>query len=288
VPPPSVRERTPVRLILGTADFKADAVTPRILDRFVAAGGRAIDVANVYGEGESERAVGKWLGSRASDDLIVLYGKGCHPPYCSPDLVRKEVEEALTLLGVERLDVFMLHRDDAAIPVGEWADALQSEVDGGRIGGFGVSNWTLSRFRELEDYAGAGDGPVVFSNHFSLGEMVRPSWPGCLALTKDELGELLEGDVEVLAWASLAMGYFAGRDAPSWESAENEARRSRARTLARELGTTAHAVALAYILHQPPKVRPVIGTRSEAHLDEALSAARIELTDYQLTWLETG
>jgi aryl-alcohol dehydrogenase-like predicted oxidoreductase len=58
--------------------------------------------------------------------------------------------------------------------------------------------------------------------------------------------------------------------------------------LATELGTTAHAVALAYILHQPPRVRPVIGTRSEAHLDETLSATRIELTDDQLTRLETG
>jgi len=118
--------------------------------------------------------------------------------------------------------------------------------------------------------------------------MVRPTWPGCLGLSSEELEQLLEGDVEVLAWASLAMGYFAGREAPSWESAENEARRARAAMLATELGTTAHALALAYILHQPSRVRPVIGTRSEAHLDETLSATRIELTDDQLTWLETG
>jgi aryl-alcohol dehydrogenase-like predicted oxidoreductase len=277
-----------MRPVLGTADFRDDEVTGRILDRFCAAGGRAIDVANVYGEGESERAVGKWLRSRASDDRIVLYGKGCHPPFCAPDLVGKEVEQAVTLLGVERLDVFMLHRDDTAIPVGEFADALRAEVDAGRIGGFGVSNWTLDRFRELERYVGTGGGLAAFSNHFSLGEMVRPTWPGCLGLSSEELEQLLEGDVEVLAWASLAMGYFAGREAPSWESAENEARRARAAMLATELGTTAHALALAYILHQPSRVRPVIGTRSEAHLDETLSATRIELTDDQLTWLETG
>src|SRR4029079_6284455 len=72
-----------------------------------------------------------------------------------------------------------------------------------------------------------GGGLAAFSNHFSLGEMVRPTWPGCLGLSSEELEQLLEGDVEVLAWASLAMGYFAGREAPSWETAEKEAPRRR-------------------------------------------------------------
>jgi aryl-alcohol dehydrogenase-like predicted oxidoreductase len=100
---------------------------------------------------------------------------------------------------------------------------------------------------------------------------------------------LLVGDgLEVLAWASLAMGYFAGRDAPHWASAENSARRRRAVELGRELRTTANVVALAYILHQPENVRPVIGTRSAAHLDEALSARDVRLSDEQLRWLESG
>ncbi len=136
--------------------------------------------------------------------------------------------------------------------------------------------------------AGSASSLVAFSNHFSLAEMVTPTWPGCRAVTTEELTELVESGVEILAWASLAMGYFAGRDAPHWPSAENAERRARAAELAAGLRTTAHAAALAYVLHQPDSVRPVIGTRSEAHLDEALSATGIHLDEEQLAWLEAG
>jgi aryl-alcohol dehydrogenase-like predicted oxidoreductase len=82
----------------------------------------------------------------------------------------------------------MLHRDDPAVPVTAFADALHDEVAAGRIGGFGVSNWTRARYRELKQHVGGVDGGLVaFSNHFSLREMVTPTWPGCLAVTKDEL-----------------------------------------------------------------------------------------------------
>jgi aryl-alcohol dehydrogenase-like predicted oxidoreductase len=84
------------------------------------------------------------------------------------------------------------------------------------------------------------------------------------------------------------MGYFAGRESPSWDSAENQARRRRANKLAEQLGTTPNAVALSYALHQPGPVLAVIGTRSEAHLAEALAACELELSREQLAWLETG
>jgi aryl-alcohol dehydrogenase-like predicted oxidoreductase len=280
-----------VRLVLGTADLRDEPLTSRLLDQFYDAGGRAIDVANVYGDGESEQGVRKWLRTRRVRDEVTLYGKGCHPPHCRPELVAVEVDRALALLGVDWLDVFMLHRDDPDTPVDRFADALREQVAAGKIGGFGVSNWTLGRFVDLKDHLGGSsgdDGLVVFSNHFSLGEMVTPTWPGCLGLTKAELERVLETGVEVLAWASLAMGYFAGRHAPSWHSPGNEARRDRASTLASKLGSTANAVALAYVLHEPERVRPVIGTRSEEHLAEALSAGGITLTAEHIAWLETG
>jgi aryl-alcohol dehydrogenase-like predicted oxidoreductase len=278
-----------VRLVLGTADLHDEPLTSRLLDQFYDAGGRAIDVANVYGDGESERGVGKWLRTRRVRDEVVLYGKGCHPPYCSPELVAHEVQRALELLYVERLDVFMLHRDDPAVPAQAFADALSEQLAAGTIGGFGVSNWTPARFLELRDALDErSDGLVAFSNHFSLGAMVTPTWPGCLGVTKADLERVLDTGVEFIAWASLAMGYFAGRDAPSWQSPENAARRERAAALASELGSTANAVALAYVFHQPERVRPVIGTRSDPHLAEALSAEEIRLTAEQAAWLEYG
>ena len=277
------------RLVLGSADLRDDEVTAPLLDRFYEAGGRSLDVANVYADGESARAIGAWLASRGVRDDVVLYAKGCHPPYCSPSLVAAEVDKALADLGVEQLDVFMLHRDDAAVPVEQFAEALVEQVENGKLAGFGGSNWTMPRFRELMGCLdGARDRLVAFSNHFSLGEMVTPMWPGGLAMTREQMDELGRLGVQALAWASLASGYFAGRDVASWDSPANDARRDRARELAGELGVSPAAVALAYVLHQPPHVLAAVGTRSDAHLAEALSAREISLTPRQLTWLETG
>ncbi len=273
------------RLVFGTLDLPD--VADRVLDRFLAGGGRALDVANVYRDGESARAVGRWLPER---DDVVLYAKGCHPPACRPELVRSEVARACRLLGRERVDVFILHRDDLAYPVARWAEALAGEVDAGRIGGFGVSNWTSARLRELKACVAANgtDHLVALSNHFSLAAMQSPPWPGCLAVSRDDLPVLAELDVALLAWSSLATGFFAGRDTPHWDTPANRARRDRARELAGRVDATAPAVALAYVLNQPANVMALVGTRSERHVEEALAAAAIELTPAQLAWLETG
>jgi aryl-alcohol dehydrogenase-like predicted oxidoreductase len=278
-----------VRLVFGTLDLPDGAVASRLLDRYVDAGGRALDVANVYQDGEASRTVGRWLAGGPAE-RPVLYAKGCHPPRCRPDLVGAEVDEARSLLGVDWIDVFILHRDDRSHPVAAWAEALLAEVDAGRIGGFGVSNWTVERTRELRAHLDAiGAGHLrAFSNHFSLARMVSPPWPGCLALTPEDLRALDDLDVAVLAWSSLATGYFAGRDTPHWDSPENRARRDRAASVAERLGTSPSAIALAYVLHQPAHVLPVVGTRSEAHLDEALAAQRMGLDPDDVAWLENG
>jgi aryl-alcohol dehydrogenase-like predicted oxidoreductase len=278
------------RLVFGTVDLPDTPLAGRVLDRFHAGGGRALDVANVYRDGESAQAVGRWLRARGGPEGVVIYAKGCHPPYCRPELVASEVDKARRLLDVDRIDVFILHRDDPALPVAAFADPLLEQVAAGTIGGFGVSNWTVARLRELRGHLDSigQDGLVAFSNHFSLAEMVEAPWPGCLDVSKEALVALADADVKVLAWSSLATGYFAGRATPSWESAGNRARRERATALAEQLGTSPAAVALAYVFHQPEYVLPVVGTRSEAHVDEALGAERVRLTPEQLSWLETG
>jgi aryl-alcohol dehydrogenase-like predicted oxidoreductase len=278
------------RLAFGTVDLPNTSVASRVLDCFYAGGGRALDVANVYRDGEAAQAVGSWLAARSSPDGVVLYAKGCHPPHCRPELVAAEVDHACRLLGVDRIDVFILHRDDPSRPVSDWADALLEQVAAGRIGGFGVSNWTVARLRDLRGHLDriGEDRLVAFSNHFSLAEMVSAPWPGCLAMSRGELDELRDLDVKVLAWSSLATGFFAGRETPHWDSHANQARRERATELGERLGSSTAAVALAYVLHQPDHVLPVVRTGSEAHLDEMLAAAELRLTDDELEWLETG
>jgi aryl-alcohol dehydrogenase-like predicted oxidoreductase len=278
------------RIVFGTFDLADTALAPRLLDRFHAGGGRALDVANVYRDGEAARAAGNWLRERTSDDGVVVYAKGCHPPYCGPSLVAAEVDKARTLLALDRIDVFILHRDDESVPVVAFAEALLEQVAAGRIGAFGVSNWTVARLQQLRMHLddGEAEGLVAFSNHFSLAEMVTPPWPGCLAITGDELGAVGELGLKLLAWSSLATGFFAGRATPHWDSPENRARRDRAAELAERFGASPSAVALAYLLNQPDHVMPVVRAGSEEHLDEALGAASLELSGEQLDWLETG
>jgi aryl-alcohol dehydrogenase-like predicted oxidoreductase len=277
------------RLVCGSADLVDDAVTPAVLDRYYEAGGRSLDLANVYGDGESARGVGRWLEATGRRDELVLFVKGCHPPLCSPSLVESEVEQARAALGVELLDNFMLHRDDLAFPVAAWGEALLREVARGTIRSFGVSNWMNGRFEELRAELG-GDARhlTTFSNQFALVEMVTPAWPGTLTMTTDDLEALAGEGILALAWSSLGAGYLTGNGNPSWESPGNEQRRARARELAQNRGTTATAIGLAYVLHQPDNVLALIGTRSVQHLDELLSAAAIDLSDDEVAWLEHG
>jgi aryl-alcohol dehydrogenase-like predicted oxidoreductase len=174
------------RIVLGTFALADNDVSAALLDRYYEAGGRALDLANVYLDGEASRAAGTWLRQRGLAGDMVLYAKGCHPPACHPDLVRQEVEYALRLTGLDYLDVFLLHRDNTEVPVQAWVDALGAEAEAGRIGAFGVSNWRLGRTRELRrGRGGRGDhGLVAFSNHFSLAELVAEPWPDCIAVTR--------------------------------------------------------------------------------------------------------
>jgi aryl-alcohol dehydrogenase-like predicted oxidoreductase len=277
------------RLLLGSADLRDDDVTPALLDRYYESGGRRLDLANVYGEGESETAIGRWLAARGVRDELELHVKGCHPPYCDPSLIAQEVDRARTLLGVDVLDTFTLHRDDAEIPVEAFAEVLLAQIERGAIGGFGVSNWTFARFEELQAALGIDAAALrIFSNHFSLAEMVVPTWPGTLAMSDDELSALDGAGVTAIAWAALAAGFFAGRDVESWLAQLNVGRRQRADELATRLGVTTPTVALAYVLSQGPRVWAAVGTRSLAHLDELLAAPAVELTPADLDWLRNG
>ena len=281
-----------LRLVFGTAALPGDG--HRLLDEFYAAGGRALDLANVYGDGASETVVEGWLRSRGLREELTLYVKGCHPPFCSAKLVASEVRSAAARLGVDRLDAFVLHRDDQSIPIERWGDALQAELSSGTVGAVGVSNWTVERFNALRAYFEShGNGTVaLFSNHFSLAEMVEPPWPDCLAVEKSELDALTGSGVTVLAWASLAGGFLLARDgAPptdrSWDSERNRGRRRRMHELAARLGTSPAAIAIAYVLAHEG-VRPVVGTRSTAHLAEALEAESIALSREDVRFLEAG
>ena len=200
-----------------------------------------------------------------------------------------EVDRARTLLGVDVLDSFTLHRDDTEIPVESFAEALLAQVERGAIASFGVSNWTFARFEELQSALGV-DAPrlTIFSNHYSLADMVSPTWPGTLAMSQDELSALDGAGVTAIAWAALAAGFFAGRDVAEL-GGRREPRTAQARAGARrpprrlDTGDRARLRALAgaaavgggrHALARAPR--------------GAARGARLDLTPGDLGWLRHG
>lgn len=284
------------RVVLGASGVR-DAEKARLLDQFVEAGGNCIDTARVYGGGTSEKAVGEWIRRARPDELVIL-GKGAHPPNCAPSMIEPDLAQSLDALGVDRIDLYLLHRDDPQVPVDEFVDALQEQVAAGRIGAYGGSNWSRSRLVEANRYATSRGhaGMVAVSNHFSLAEPVEPLYPGCEA-TPDKLQRYLgEAGISLFPWSSQGRGFFADVPAESldpnvwrcWDSPGNRGRRDRARELAARLGVPAINVALAYVLNQPFPTFPIIGPQNGEELAIALRGTAIQLDAGQLRWLETG
>jgi aryl-alcohol dehydrogenase-like predicted oxidoreductase len=130
------------------------------------------------------------------------------------------------------------------------------------------------------------------SNQLSLARMVVPTFDGCLGASDPGFRRWLdERGHTLIAWSSQAAGFFTGLRpdgflAHAWFDEDNLERRRRAEQLARELGVEPVTVALAWVLHQPPNVLPIIGPRQPSELDTSLAALDVELTPRQVAWLD--
>jgi aryl-alcohol dehydrogenase-like predicted oxidoreductase len=277
-------------VVLGNAT----PISDRVRDAFVTAGGSCVDTGWWYGE-KCERALGSWLERRGLRGSVRLVGKGAHPPACRPEHVRPQLEDSLERLGVDRIDLYLLHRDDLSVPVGEWASALADELAAGRVGAIGASNWTIERYDAFGAYADAhGLTPFsALSNHLSLARPVEPAWPGCRDVCDPEsLAWLERTQTPLLAWSAQARGFFAGREDEeffrAWASPENVEQRGRVVELAAGLGVPPAAAALAWLLARPFPAFAVVGPRSEDELAACLQAADIELEAPALAFLDRG
>ena len=222
---PDVKQRVS-RLVMGSMVFSNDNLerTFALLDRFVEAGGTAIDTARVYAKGTSEEAFGAWLKERGSRDTVVVIGKGAH--HDSQTLERRvnaaaihqDIEITLSTMGTDRLDVYILHKDDEDAPVGPVVEALNEENAAGRIGSFGGSSWTHQRIAEANAYAESHSLKpfTVSSPNLALAVPNEPMWTGCVSLAGDPaaLDWYETSQMPVFAWSSQARGFFSGRYAP--------------------------------------------------------------------------
>ena len=286
------------RLALGVDNQTSFPQMAAMADDFFERGGNVFDTAYIYGGGLMEKLFGQWLENRGVRDEAVVIVKGAHTPYCDPENLDRQLATSLERLKIHGADFYLMHRDNPDIPVGEFVDALDALTRDGRAGRAGVSNWTLARVREANDYAAAhGKFPLaVVSNNFSLARMVQPVWAGCEAASAPGWRDWLRASqCPLLAWSSQARGYFldapatgvaAGEILRCWDSEENRLRRERARELAEKKGVTAINIALAYVLAQDFPVIPLIGPRSISELRGSLPALGVSLTPEEIAWLD--
>jgi predicted dehydrogenase/aryl-alcohol dehydrogenase-like predicted oxidoreductase len=282
------------RLVMGVDNQREWPHLAVMLDDFFERGGNCFDTAYQYGAGRSEELLGAWIAARGVRDEVVILDKGAHTPHCDPESVSRQLAVSLERLRTDHVDVYMLHRDNPAVPVGEFVDVLNEHRDAGRMTVFGVSNWSLERVREANEWAAARGrhGLAAISNNFSLARMVEPVWPGCLSSSGATWRAwLTEGQTPLMPWSSQARGFFVPGHAADpeqvrcWNSDDNFRRLDRAQRLAAERGALPIQVALAYVLCQPFPTFPLIGPRLLSETRDSLAALTIELSPDELRWL---
>ena len=285
------------RCVLGTSGIRTDQ-EHRLLDAYVEMGGNCLDTARVYGGGRSEEVVGRWLRMIGPGHVVVL-AKGAHPPHCTPSAVARDLSLSLDNLGLSCIDLYLLHRDDPSVPVGEFVDALDAERSAGRIRAYGVSNWTRPRLAEANRYATdrGRAGLVALSNHFSLARPAQRLYPGCETVDA-EFARSLAADsaIALFPWSSQARGFFAEVPEQSldpnvwrcWGTPDNFARRQRAGQLATARNVPRVNIALSYVLHQPFPTFPIIGPQDVDQLAIAVGGLSVKLDAPEVEWLEYG
>ena len=275
-----------------------------LLDAFVAAGGNAIDTAHNYGGewvGRSERAIGAWLQRSGNRDRVLLIDKGAHPDEhgqrVKPKAIAADLRDSLERLGVERIDVYLLHRDDPSLPVGPIMEALNEHIAAGRVRAIGASNWTHPRIEQANAYARTHgiQGFACSSTNLSLARAKEARWPGCVSLDAEGLAWHRHTQMPLFSWSAQAGGFFTGRYAPDraddadivrvYDAEDNWERLRRARALAAARGVSATQIALAYVLHQSFPAIPIIGPLTLAEFRVSVAVDDIALSPSEVRWL---
>ena len=306
-------------LCLGGVPF-GNTITERetfaLLDRFVELGGNFVDTARIYSDwvpGEprrSERILGDWLQARGHRDRLVVSTKGGHPFIESPDVprtsaaeIRDDLESSLRQLRLEVIDLYWLHRDDPARPVGHFIDLLNSFRREGKIRAFGASNWTAARIQAANEYARASgqQGFIASQPLWSLGcQQARP--PRISGLVKFDAGAYRlhrATGLAVIPYTSQANGFFSKLALPpdrqpaelatsDYHTPPNLAAGRVVVRLAREKGVNPSAIVLAYLWSRPFPVIPIVGCRTSAQLEDSAAALPVRLAPGELAALDAA
>jgi aryl-alcohol dehydrogenase (NADP+) len=271
----------------------------RLIEKALTSGITFFDTANVYSAGSSEEITGRAIRDFASRDDVVLATKvhgRMHPGPNGAGLSRKailrELDESLRRLGTDYVDLYQIHRWDPHTPVEETLEALDSCVRSGKVRYLGASSMWAWQFSKALHLAGEHGWHrfVSMQDHYNLlnREEEREMHPLCA-----------DQGIGVIPWSPLARGRLT-RDwdettsrsetdafgSKLYDESADRAIVERVAEIARQRGVPRAQVALAWVLAKPVVTAPIVGVTKDHHLDDAVAAVGLRLTDDEIARLE--
>ncbi len=301
------------RICLGTMTYGSKSWREWVLEeeeslpfiqRALELGLNFFDTADVYSVGRSEEILGKALKQFGPErERLVIATKLFNPMSDDPNqrgLSRKHIHHAvdnsLRRLGTDYIDLYQIHRFDPQTPIEETVEALSDLVDAGKVLYLGASSmwaWQFATMLHAADQLGAHRF-VTMQNHYNLlyREEEREMLPLCEA----------EG-IGVIPWSPLARGVLTGNKQAKTLRATTDAFATQLydktveadervvddlRAVAKNRGVPPAQVALAWLLHQPAVAAPIIGASKIAHLEDAIAAESLTLSEDEIKRLEAS
>jgi 1-deoxyxylulose-5-phosphate synthase len=272
--------------------------------RALDAGINFFDTADVYSLGESEKITGSVLrhfGVRRENVVIATKVHGqmseaVNDKGLSRKHILDSIDNSLRRLQMDYVDVYQIHRWDYETPIEETLEALNDVVRAGKARYIGASSmyaWQFAKALHISEKHG-WTRFVSMQNHYNLAyrEEEREMIPLCI-----------DQGIGLIPWSPMARGFFAGNRkrggggetsrAQSDPFADSMYFRDEdfdvaelAAEVAKERGVTGSQIALAWVLHKPSIHSPIIGATKMDHLDQAIAALDIQLTDEEMKRLE--
>ena len=302
-----------IKLIMGNDNQTNYDEASKLWDYWIEVGGNAFDNAHIYGNGLMEKLLGKWQRSRNNLKNIILIAKGAHTPNCNPNSLSSQLEESLERLQSNNVDIYIMHRDNKEIPVGEFIDVLNDRKNKNKFKIFGASNWSLERFIEANVWAKNNNklGFSILNNNLSLCKMIKPLWDGCVSSNDDKILNYLEKTKTAhLSWSSQGRGYFLSNEKvqeienqitknETWrkpgehssgplscfDSKDNRERKKRTILLAKKFNTTNQNIAGAWPINLNFPSFALIGPRNIQEINSCLNNLEIKLSINEINWL---
>ena len=284
----------------GRPWVKDEAFASETIKSALEAGINFFDTANVYSAGSSEEFTGRALKEYAAREDVVLATKvhgrmrpGPNGAGLSRKAILHEIDASLTRLGTDYVDLYQIHRWDPQTPIEETMEALHDVVKSGKARYLGASSMFAWQFSKAQ-HAAALNGWTPFvsmQDHYNLiyREEEREMLPLCI-----------DQGVGVIPWSPLARGRLtrpwdtstARADTDEFGSTlyrdEDAAIVAKVLEIAERRGVSAAQVALAWVMAQPAVTSPIVGVTKPEHLDDAVQAVELELSDDELEELSAG